>query len=161
LQFVANEIKNIEATACVDITDKISETSDTCTYALRFIMGSDYPIESGSSITVVLPEDDLEFNDPLTWNREFGGLSSTNGIADLSTKFARVVNSRTVTILDAFVQDSAPNGVDWRQDTFTVNIAGIVSPRTTAPTLSFKAYINGPDSYPAFKKEQGVYANVA
>jgi hypothetical protein len=125
-------------------------------------MGSAYAIESGSSITVVLPEDlKFDLENPLSWNSEFADISSTNGISDLSTKFAKVVNSRTVTILDAFVQDSAPNGVDWRQDTFTVNIGGIVSPRTTAPTLSFKAYINGPDNFPAFKKEQGVYANVA
>jgi len=39
-------------------------------------------------------------------------------------------------------------------------IAGIRSPRSTAPTLSFKAYINGQDGYPQFKKEQGVYSNV-
>jgi hypothetical protein len=71
------------------------------------------------------------------------------------------VNSQRVTVLNAFNQESAPNGVDWAQDTFEVNIAGIVSPRTTAPTLSFKVYINGPNNYPEYKKEQGVYANVA
>jgi hypothetical protein len=41
-----------------------------------------------------------------------------------------------------------------------VSIAGIRSPRTTAPTLSFKAYILGHDGYVQFRKEQGVYSNV-
>jgi hypothetical protein len=87
LEFVANEIKAIEATACVDIQDKISETGDICTYSLRFIVGSDYAIESGSSITVELPVDltlDYE-NSPTDWNSQYASLSSTNGIADLST----------------------------------------------------------------------------
>jgi hypothetical protein len=41
-----------------------------------------------------------------------------------------------------------------------VTIAGIKSPRSTAPTLSFKVRIVTPDGYLSYKKEQGVYSNV-
>jgi len=34
-------------------------------------------------------------------------------------------NKRIVWVGGAFVQASAPNGVDWRQDSFSVYIAGI------------------------------------
>ena len=41
-----------------------------------------------------------------------------------------------------------------------MTIAGIRSPRSTAPTLSFKVRIITPDGYVSYKKEQGVYSNV-
>ena len=39
-------------------------------------------------------------------------------------------------------------------------IAGIVTPRSTAPTLSFGARINTEESFVQYKKEQGVYSSV-
>ena len=65
-----------------------------------------------------------------------------------------------VIIKDAFALASTPNGVDWRQDSFSVAIAGIKSPRSTAPTLSFKARIITSEGHLSYKKEQGVYSNV-
>jgi hypothetical protein len=63
-------------------------------------------------------------------------------------------------VSNAFQLSSAPNGIDYRQDSFAVNIAGIVSPRTTAPTLSFVAKIYSSDDYLQYDKLQGVYSNV-
>ena len=60
----------------------------------------------------------------------------------------------------AFVKASAPNGEFWKQDSFSINIAGIKSPRSTAPTLSFKARIKTSTGYVQYQKLQGVYANV-
>jgi hypothetical protein len=77
------------------------------------------------------------------------------------TSFKTTSNSKTIVVVkDAFALSSAPNGVDWRQDSFAVTIAGILSPRSTAPTLSFKARIITPDGYISYKREQGVYSNV-
>ena len=50
--------------------------------------------------------------------------------------------------------------MDYRQDSFAVSIAGVVSPRTTAPTLSFKARIKSSEGYLQYSRLQGVYSNV-
>lgn len=94
--------------------------------------------------------------------------SYTDGVADRSSVFSVSADSRVVSVAGAFVQASAPNGIDWRQDSFSVFVAGIQTPRSTAPTLSFKARIvvvrlnerNEPTGYVGYKKEQGVYSNV-
>lgn len=52
------------------------------------------------------------------------------------------------------------NGLDFRQDSFAVDISGIISPRTTAPTLSFKARIKSAEGYLQYSRLQGVYSNV-
>lgn len=96
-------------------------------------------------------------------------LSTTDGIADLSATFTVTDSSQTsfqepgrqmVIVKNAFEMSSTPNQVDWRQDSFSVTIAGILSPRSTAPTLSFKARIVTEDGFISYKKEQGVYSNV-
>ena len=38
-------------------------TGEVCTYRLKFLIGADYPIVSGSVIEIELP-DDLELDDP-------------------------------------------------------------------------------------------------
>lgn len=91
---------------------------------------------SASTIEIELPIG-LELPDPaLTMSDSY-----TDGIADLNAEFS-VDNEKTVVrVENAFVKAAAPNGEFWRQDSFSVFIAGIRSPRTTAPTLSFKARI--------------------
>lgn len=81
-------------------------------------------------------------------------------MADLSSQFVVVNQKRSILVGGAFVQASAPNGVDWRQDSFSVYIAGIMTPRSTAPTLSFKARIKTSAGFIQYKKEQGVYSSV-
>ena len=56
LEFTANEIAAIEATACAD-KSTASTTEEVCTYRLKFKMGAQYPILSGSSIQIKLPDD--------------------------------------------------------------------------------------------------------
>lgn len=73
--------------------------------------------------------------------------SSTVGVADLSSTFVVSPNQTTIVVNDAFVQKSAPNGVNYVQDSFAVQIASIKSPRSTAPTLSFKVRILTSDGY--------------
>jgi hypothetical protein len=135
IEFTANEIATIEATACAD-KNTASTTEEICTYRLKFIMGAGFPILSGSSIQIELP-DDLEIPDKAVTKAG----SYTSGVADLTTEISVSVDKRTVYIGGCFVQSSAPNGIDWRQDSFSVYIAGIMTPRSTAPTLSFKAKI--------------------
>ena len=84
--------------------------------------------------------------------------SRTEGIADLSAVF--FVNNKVVTVEDAFVQASAPNGLDWRQDSFSIFIAGIKTPRSTKPTLSFKVKIMDSNGFVQYERKQGVYSNV-
>ncbi len=77
-------------TACSN-KQTASETEDVCTYELEFLIGANYPILSGSTIEIELPED-LS----LSLVRETEANSRTAGIADLSAKF-RVLNAgRTV-----------------------------------------------------------------
>ena len=73
--------------------------------------------------------------------------SYTDGIADLTSEITVSSNSRLVYVGGAFVAASAPNGVDWRQDSFSVYVAGILTPRSTAPTLSFRARIKSSSGY--------------
>ena len=130
-------------------------TESVCTYRLKFLIGSQYPILSGSLIEIELPPE-LSFN-----NDDFTEANSfTDGIADLSAGFNVVGGSKLVRVVGAFNQQSAPNGVDWRQDSFSIYIAGINTPRSTAPTLSFKAKIKTETNYIQYKKEQGIYSNV-
>lgn len=110
---------------------------------------------TGSTIEIDLP-DDLSLAD---WE-ETQFESTTQGIADLSSKFVVQNNGRTVVVNDGFVISSSPNGIDYRQDSFAVEIAGVVSPRTTAPTLSFKARIRSSEGYLQYIRQQGVYSNV-
>ena len=106
------------------------------------MVGAQFPILSGSFVQVVLPEDLVLGDETATINDSY-----TEGIADLSTTITLSPNKQIVTFANSFLQDSAPNGFDWRQDSFAVYIAGITSPRTTAPTLSFKCYILAPDGF--------------
>jgi hypothetical protein len=77
-------------TACSN-KQTASETEDICKYELEFLIGANYPILSGSTIEIDLPED-LS----LSLVKETETNSQTAGIADLSAKF-RVLNSgRTV-----------------------------------------------------------------
>ena len=69
-------------------------------------------------------------------------------------------NNRIVFVGGAFLQSSAPNGENWSQDSFSVYVAGILTPRSTAPTLSFKAKIKTSSGFVQYKKEQGVYSSV-
>jgi hypothetical protein len=78
--------------------------------------------------------------------------SSTIGVADLSSTFAVSLNETTIIVNDAFVLKSAPNGVTYVQDSFAVQIASIKSPRSTAPTLSFKVRILTSDGYLQYTK---------
>ena len=137
IEFTANEISQIIATACAD-KPTASTTEEVCTYRLKFMIGAAYPILSGSLIEIELP-DDLSIPDASI--TEDGTQSYTDGVADLTAEFAVSSDKRKVWVGGAFVQASAPNGVDWRQDSFSVYIAGIQTPRSTAPTLSFKAKI--------------------
>jgi len=162
--FAANEISKIEAFACAD-KQTASYTEDVCAYKLKVFIGAEYPIMPGSLIEVLLPED-LELSNPKATKTN----STTDGIADLRSTFSVVNSAQTsfkdqpnrdvVVISNAFSLSSTPNGVDWRQDSFSVTIAGIKSPRSTAPTLSFKMRIVTPDGFVSYKKEQGVYSNV-
>ena len=101
--------------------------------------------------------------------------SYTDGLADTQSRFfvvpensgsasSSINNSRnrkTIVVKDAFKAGYSGNGKDfWPKETFQVTIAGITSPRSTAPTLSFKSRINTADGYTEYKKEQGVYSNV-
>ena len=86
------------------------------------------------------------------------GASKTIGIADLSAKFA--VDGKIVTVNDAFVQASTPNGLNWRMESFQVYIAGIKTTRSTKPTLSFKARIMDSNGFVQYERKQGVYSNV-
>lgn len=56
IEYTANEIRSIEVTACAD-KQTASETEDVCTYRLKFFIGAEYPIVSGSIIEIELPED--------------------------------------------------------------------------------------------------------
>lgn len=56
IEFTANEIASIEATACAD-KQTASTTEEVCTYRLKFSIGAQYPILSGSKIEVELPDD--------------------------------------------------------------------------------------------------------
>ena len=56
IEYSANEISSIEVTACADKM-AASETGDVCTYRLKFLIGAEYPIVSGSVIEIELPED--------------------------------------------------------------------------------------------------------
>ncbi len=49
IEFTANEISAIEATACADLLT-VSTTEEICTYRLKFLIGAEYPILSGSVI---------------------------------------------------------------------------------------------------------------
>ena len=93
-------------------------------------------------IEIELPED-LEIPDKSITQDE----SYTDGIADLTSEFNLTYNQRTVFVGGAFIQASAPNGINWSQDYFSVYIAGIFTPRSTAPTLSFKAKIKTSSGY--------------
>ena len=130
-------------------------TGEVCTYRLKFLIGADYPIVAGSVVEIELP-DDLVLEDPEATVTD----SYTDGIADLSSQFLVGEGNRVITVNGAFVKASAPNGEFWRQDSFSINIAGIKSPRSTAPTLSFKARIKTSTGYVQYQKLQGVYANV-
>lgn len=107
-----------------------------CTYRLKFLIGAEYPILSGSYIEIELPEDLVISDTDITKTNSY-----TDGVADLSSEFLVINKDRVVVVDGLFVASSAPNGVDYRQDSFSVFIAGILTPRSTAPTLSFKARI--------------------
>lgn len=156
IEFTANEINQILATACAD-KPTASTTEEVCTYRLKFMIGAQFPILSGSLIEIELP-DDLSIPDPAVTRDK--SQSYTDGVADLTSEFQVSTNKRVVWVGGAFVQASAPNGVDWRQDSFSVYIAGILTPRSTAPTLSFKAKIKTSKNFIQYKKEQGVYSAV-
>ena len=141
IEFTANEISAIEATACADI-QTASTTEEICTYRLKFLIGAEYPILSGSVIEIDLPEDLIIPDEEFTEDNSY-----TDGVADLTSEIIVTGQSRRVIVGGAFVQSSAPNGIDWRQDSFSVFIAGIMTPRSTAPTLSFKAKITASDGY--------------
>ncbi len=111
-------------------------TEEVCTYRLKFFVGSQFPILSGSLIEILLP-DDLEIPDRDVTR----ALSYTDGIADLTSEINASSDGKKVWVGGGFVQQSAPNGIDWRQDSFSIYIAGIMTPRSTAPTLSFRAKI--------------------
>lgn len=70
----------------------------------------------------------------------------------MSSEF-KVIDQKVVRVIGAFIQASAPNGIDWRQDSFSIYIASVVSPRSTAPTLSFKAFIRTSGGFVQYKKE--------
>ena len=154
LTFTANEINAIEATACAD-KQTASTTEEVCTYRLKFLIGAQYSIESDSVIEIELPED-LEIPDNSITKSD----SYTDGIADLTATFNTNFNNRIVFVGGAFLQSSAPNGENWSQDSFSVYVAGILTPRSTAPTLSFKAKIKTASGFVQYKKEQGVYSSV-
>jgi hypothetical protein len=102
------------------------------------MIGADFPILPDSLIEITLP-DDLTLVDHAAATTN----STTDGVADLSSAFfvQEIEHGQQVVVKNAFVKSSTPNRVDWRQDSFSVTIAGIQSPRSTAPTLSFKARI--------------------
>lgn len=141
IEFTANEIAKIEATACAD-KPTASMTEELCTYRLKFFVGAQFPILSGSLIEIWLPED-LEIPDRNITTT----LSYTDGIADLTSEVQAASDGKRVWVGGGFVKASAPNGVDWRQDSFSVYIAGIMTPRSTAPTLSFRAKVLTSTSY--------------
>ena len=154
IEFSANEIPEVQATACADVKTP-STTEEICTYRLKFIMGPEYPIVSGSAVVIELP-DDLEIPDSEITAQQ----SYTDGIADI-TSTARVSDDGRIVYIDGgFVQASAPNGIDWRQDSFSVYVAGIKTPRSTAPTLSFRVRINTSAGFVQYKKSQGIYSSV-
>ena len=97
-----------------------SETGDICTYSLQFLIGSSFPILSGSIIQIDLPYDlSLDSTADTIAN------SKTVGVADLSSTFSVAANRTTVIVNNAFVASSAPNGFDYVQDSFAVQIASI------------------------------------
>lgn len=153
--FVANKISEIIARATECGGSGVSTTEALCTFQLKFNIGAEYPIEAGSIVEIELPED-LSIPDPAVTTAP--GASSTEGIADLSAKFT--VSGRTVTVNDAFVQASTPNGLNWQQDSFSIFIAGIKTTRSTKPTLSFKARIMDSNRFVQYERKQGVYSNV-
>ena len=57
-------------------------THDICTYKLKFIVGAQYPILSGSKIEVELPDDLIVADTTLTRLNSY-----TEGIADLDSTF--------------------------------------------------------------------------
>ena len=106
-------------------------------------------------IEIELPED-LEIPDRTVTNEE----SYTDGIADFTADFSTNFANRIVFVGGAFLASSAPNGKNWSQDSFSIYVAGILTPRSTAPTLSFKAKIKTASGFVQYKKEQGVYSSV-
>ena len=83
IEFTANEISQIIATACAD-KPTASTTEEVCTYRLKFMIGAQFPILSGSVIEIQLP-DDLTIPDPnVTRDKK---ISYTDGIADMTSEF--------------------------------------------------------------------------
>ena len=154
ITFTANEINAIEATACAD-KQTSSTTEEVCTYQLKFLIGAQYSIESDSMIEIELPEDLVIPDRTVTQDDSY-----TDGIADLTADFGTSFDNRIVFVGGAFLASSAPNGENWSQDSFSVYVAGILTPRSTAPTLSFKAKIKTASGFVQYKKEQGVYSSV-
>ena len=73
-------------------------TESVCTYKLKFLVGAQFPILSGSLIEVELPPE-LTFEDEQFTEEN----SYTDGIADLSASFS-VVGSSLVRVAGAFNQ---------------------------------------------------------
>jgi hypothetical protein len=113
LEFTPNEIREIEAIACTNL-QRASETEDVCTYSLLFNMAQ-YPIMSGSSIEIELP-DDLHLDSVVAAQQE----SSTQNIADNSATF-KVTDyggKTKVKITGAFDITSNNNLPSWKLDSF-------------------------------------------
>lgn len=79
IEFSAAEIPDVIATACADVSTP-STTEEICTYRLKFVMGAEYPIVSGSSVKIELP-DDLVIPDSDVTDAD----SYTDGIADITS----------------------------------------------------------------------------
>lgn len=99
IEFTANEINQIIATACAD-KPTASTTEEVCTYRLKFMIGAQFPVLSGSIIEIELP-DDLSIPDPDVTRSSTN--SYTDGVADLTSEFAVSSNKRTVWVGGAFV----------------------------------------------------------
>lgn len=56
IEFTANEIASIIATPCAD-KPTASMTEELCTYRLKFLIGANFPVLSGSMLEIDLPED--------------------------------------------------------------------------------------------------------
>lgn len=106
--FTANEIADIVAVACAT-KQSASTTEEVCTYQLKFFIGAQFPVLSGSSVEIELPAD-LSIPDAAVTVAD----SATDGIADINSAFSLSPNKRIVIVNGAFVQSSSPNGVDWR-----------------------------------------------
>ena len=97
IEYSANEINQIQVTACSD-KQTPSVTDQVCTYSLKFLIGAEFPIVSGSVVEIELPED-LTLDDPAITEEN----SSTDGIADLSSSFTVADGNRIITVNGAFV----------------------------------------------------------